>query len=192
MAIMALKCPSCGANIDFDNSRDFGFCCYCGTKIIIEKKIIEHRGSVGLDHSGEVNNLLLRGKEMLSLGRNADAEVYFNRVLDFDATNYEARNALHQINSVIEEDNVFIERLPVTFYYKSMIMKLLLNGQNVGILHERGKISLRLPVGTHFIEPYFQGRKHNNPVKIVIADRHTKVSIAFAAKAGGAVDVIIK
>jgi len=42
MAIRALKCPSCGADITLDDSREFGFCSYCGTQIQIGDQINVH------------------------------------------------------------------------------------------------------------------------------------------------------
>ena len=30
-----MKCPSCGANLEFDGDRDRVFCTYCGTPIVI-------------------------------------------------------------------------------------------------------------------------------------------------------------
>lgn len=42
MAIRALKCPSCGADITIDDSREFGFCSYCGTQIQIGERINVH------------------------------------------------------------------------------------------------------------------------------------------------------
>lgn len=43
MGFIALKCPSCGADISLDESRDFGFCQYCGTKVMRDIQVIEHR-----------------------------------------------------------------------------------------------------------------------------------------------------
>lgn len=34
MKIIALKCPNCNADIELDQDREFGFCNYCGTKIM--------------------------------------------------------------------------------------------------------------------------------------------------------------
>ena len=34
MAMIAIKCPQCGADIQLDDSREFGFCNYCGTKVM--------------------------------------------------------------------------------------------------------------------------------------------------------------
>lgn len=49
MGFVAMKCPSCGANFELDETREFGFCNYCGTKVMQEKTVIEHRGSVKID-----------------------------------------------------------------------------------------------------------------------------------------------
>lgn len=50
MAIRALKCPSCGADITLDDSREFGFCSYCGTQIQIGERINVH---VTHEHKGD-------------------------------------------------------------------------------------------------------------------------------------------
>lgn len=39
MRIHQLKCPSCGAAIEIDESRDSCFCSYCGTKVYIDDEI---------------------------------------------------------------------------------------------------------------------------------------------------------
>ena len=39
MALKAAKCSECGAELDIDESREFGFCSRCGTKYITEKII---------------------------------------------------------------------------------------------------------------------------------------------------------
>ena len=30
------NCPHCGAPLEFDDSRDFGFCQYCGSKVTLD------------------------------------------------------------------------------------------------------------------------------------------------------------
>ena len=32
--MISCKCPSCGAELDFDTSRDYMFCSYCGGKVL--------------------------------------------------------------------------------------------------------------------------------------------------------------
>ena len=41
MGMVALKCPACGADIQLDDSREFGFCNYCGTKVIVTPGMVE-------------------------------------------------------------------------------------------------------------------------------------------------------
>ena len=35
---ISVKCPDCGAELSIDNSREFAFCSYCGTKILIHNE----------------------------------------------------------------------------------------------------------------------------------------------------------
>lgn len=37
MNLIHLRCPDCRADLEVDNSREFCFCQYCGTKIILEE-----------------------------------------------------------------------------------------------------------------------------------------------------------
>ncbi len=39
MALVALKCPHCAGNIELDETREFGFCMYCGSKVMIQKEV---------------------------------------------------------------------------------------------------------------------------------------------------------
>ena len=39
----ACQCPNCNAHISLDDSRDFGFCQYCGTKIMLDDYRSTHR-----------------------------------------------------------------------------------------------------------------------------------------------------
>lgn len=81
MGFIALKCPSCGADISLDESRDFGFCQYCGTKVMRDIQVIEHRGSVEISHNGEIENLLMRARALSDQGRTREAGVYYEKCL---------------------------------------------------------------------------------------------------------------
>lgn len=50
MGFIALRCPSCGAEIELDDSRDFAFCSYCGTKMVREKQTVEHNVNIRINH----------------------------------------------------------------------------------------------------------------------------------------------
>ncbi len=38
MTLVLLRCPHCDGDINLDDSNEFGFCMYCGSKVMIEKK----------------------------------------------------------------------------------------------------------------------------------------------------------
>lgn len=82
MGFIALKCPSCGAEIELDESRDFAFCTYCGTKMVRDKQIIEHRGSIKVEGIATANALLERAYNFIADKDFHRAVVYLNRVLD--------------------------------------------------------------------------------------------------------------
>ena len=84
MAFITLKCPSCGAALDIDDSRELAFCSYCGTKMVQEKTVIEHRGTVSVDGIATKKNLIQRASVYLKDGDFFNAEIYFNRTLDTD------------------------------------------------------------------------------------------------------------
>ncbi len=39
MALISLKCPNCAGDIELDDSREFGFCMYCGSKVMITRDV---------------------------------------------------------------------------------------------------------------------------------------------------------
>ncbi len=80
MGLVSMKCPSCGANLELDNSKDYGICDYCGTKVMQEKIVVEHR----IDESGKYKNYInLANRAYLS--RNyKEAYEYYTKALEID------------------------------------------------------------------------------------------------------------
>ena len=39
MEPISLKCNNCGGNLEFEKSMEFGFCKYCGNKVMIPKQV---------------------------------------------------------------------------------------------------------------------------------------------------------
>lgn len=65
--MVALNCPSCGAKFFIDDSREFGFCSYCGTKIQLVQKIkVMHSFENAID------------MDFVSVRRLIDAEMYYD------------------------------------------------------------------------------------------------------------------
>ena len=90
MGYKKLYCPSCGANIEIDDNREFGFCSYCGAKIVQDKLIVEHRGNITLNGLANVSSLLERAKMYLEGGKFSDALQYCERALDINPKNADA------------------------------------------------------------------------------------------------------
>lgn len=53
MTIVALKCPHCNGDLQMEDDREFGFCQYCGTKIMIQQEIININNQI---NGSAVNN----------------------------------------------------------------------------------------------------------------------------------------
>lgn len=84
----ALLCPQCGASICLDDTREFGFCNYCGSKIqLVEKTIVEHNGMVSIDHSSFVNNLCKKGFMEIDQGKLVEASGSFIKASEYDCEN---------------------------------------------------------------------------------------------------------
>ena len=104
--MIELKCPNCSADIELDDSREIGFCRYCGTKILIESCKNKINGIAS------VENLLLRAEQFFSEKNYPKAREYFNKVLDIDINNTTAKLGLEKI------DNIFMDKQKMPFVQK--------------------------------------------------------------------------
>ncbi|MBQ2935910.1 MAG: hypothetical protein IJD96_06735 [Lachnospiraceae bacterium] len=103
-----LKCPGCGANIQLDDSREVGFCSYCGTKVLIEPNKTQINGIA------TVENLLLRAEQFYTENDLAKAKEYYNRVLDIDINNVKAIEGLERIRNPKKESVAsFVEEIKI-------------------------------------------------------------------------------
>ena len=90
MGMIAVKCPSCGADLQLDDSREFGFCNFCGTKVVQDKVVLEHRGSVKIDNTEYVEKFLLNAHRALAKEDWEEVEKYYNLVEQNAPDNIEA------------------------------------------------------------------------------------------------------
>ncbi|MCR5522854.1 MAG: zinc ribbon domain-containing protein [Clostridia bacterium] len=90
MGFVAVKCPQCGADIQLDDSREFGFCNYCGTKVMQDKIVVEHSGSVKVDNSEYVEKFLQNARRAKLKEDWEETEKYYNLVEQNDPFNIEA------------------------------------------------------------------------------------------------------
>ncbi len=84
MALVSLRCPRCGGDIELDDSREFGFCQYCGNRIMIQREVNQVIVQNGSDSQTKRLSKLI--EEHLSLGRAGDAEKLVEELRRLDPT----------------------------------------------------------------------------------------------------------
>jgi tetratricopeptide (TPR) repeat protein len=88
MAIVELKCPSCGAPSIIGKGKDSCVCQYCGTQIKENKQYIEIR-SINSDY-GDEETLLDRAYLLIENGDFNNGDKYLDKVLDINPQNAKA------------------------------------------------------------------------------------------------------
>ncbi len=190
MGFIALKCPSCGAEIQMDSSREFGFCQYCGTKIVQDKMVVEHKGRVGVDHSDEIKNLLMRANECMKMGDTDNAERYYNRVLDMDFDNQIARNGMQKLYQIVKEPNFRLSVTTGKFYNKKAKVDVTIDGVNRGEIANGSSNAYKLDPGIHNVRLKIVGVPFTKKDFIIeIKDRFTKIDHIVTCKIGNNIDV---
>lgn len=190
MGLIALRCPQCGADIELDDTREFGFCQYCGTKIMQERQNIHLSGSVSVDRSGETANLLIRAQTLMQQGRRTDAVKIYERILEIDPANGEAANRLREVESVITSPNVLINHICGNIKSSAKI-NYAIDGRKVGKFDSGSSFWITMPVGTHRLTFWYTGASKND-VDIVIRDCYTKIDITLQAQYFGKMIVTVK
>ena len=89
--MVKLFCPGCGASLELDDSRDFGFCMYCGTKVMLTQKIkVEHSGSVELSNEANERKQLETARALFEAGNTEQARAITDALTKFAPHNAEA------------------------------------------------------------------------------------------------------
>lgn len=95
MSLIDMKCPNCGASIQLDNSRESGFCSYCGSKVQIKK---EQPKTIKIDRSEDIPNYLSLARTAAEASNGVEVLSYANAILEIDAQNAEVRGAKRNVN----------------------------------------------------------------------------------------------
>lgn len=176
MQLIPLVCPSCNGNLTIESDREFCFCSYCGTRIAIEQPNVI---KIKQDNTDTIKNYLLRASEFYNTKNYNRAIEYYDKVLDLDAANAEAREGL---NRIIIEPNVSIKR-------KSHIQsaarnfKIYIDGEHYLDLADGISKSLIVPYGKHIIRAEGPG-VHPCETEIDISSSKTKIDILLYVKVG--------
>ncbi len=84
MAMKALKCPNCDANIHMDDDREFGFCNYCGAQIQIREVVeVRYSGSIQVnDREDEYEKKMDDATAFMKMEEYHKAEQAFYRIIN--------------------------------------------------------------------------------------------------------------
>ena len=100
-----MTCPQCGATLEMDNTRDFMFCQFCGTKIanVAEKIDLKVSGKIEIDESGKVGNFIYVVENALRAGNYNESYNYCLRILEIDPSHLTA-NLFKGLSAVMMSD----------------------------------------------------------------------------------------
>lgn len=86
MSLIDVKCPNCGASIQLDDNREFGFCSYCGSKVQLQNPTVS---KIIIDKSSDIQTYLDLAQAAIDARNGKEAYDYANKALEFDAKNAE-------------------------------------------------------------------------------------------------------
>ena len=79
-----LKCPNCSASISLDETREYGFCSYCGTKIqLVQKVRMIHEGTVNVGGIKTEQQQIESAKKMIEIGEYGEAKRLLNGIIEY-------------------------------------------------------------------------------------------------------------
>jgi len=84
MGLISLRCPSCNGDIKLDNANEFGYCLYCGNKVVLIDSLSSNKEERNSDNFSEL------GMNAFTDGNYKVAEGYFFRVLEIKPNDYNA------------------------------------------------------------------------------------------------------
>lgn len=106
MALKALKCPNCDANVELDSSKAYGFCSYCGAQIQL-REIVEVRQTVEGTVIKSFEKLIEDGDAHLKFQDYYQAEmVFLEAIRDYPAR---AQGYERMIKTVTRDYTLFLE-----------------------------------------------------------------------------------
>lgn len=103
MVLIALKCPSCNGDIQLDDNNEFGFCMYCGCRVVLQEKI---KQQISIDESSKVKSLLSTAEDYYKQGYEEETCEYARRVVDMDSSNIRGWYLVVKTTSKLSEKKV--------------------------------------------------------------------------------------
>ncbi len=79
MALIPLKCPNCAGDIQIDDTKEFAFCMFCGTKMVVQEQLSKR---IVVDDSAKISGLLKNAKHFFDQKAYADAHLFASKICE--------------------------------------------------------------------------------------------------------------
>lgn len=183
-----LVCEMCGGK-DLIKQENVFVCQSCGVKYSVEeaKKMmveiagtVEIKGKVAIDQSDILNNYIIRGNQFFEKKEYEKAESYYNKALDIDANNPDAKKGILNVEKIITEPNLTIVRKPVRQSGEAKTV-IYIDGIKCNYYNLDSLCDITLPVGKHTV--YFKRSMiQSEMITLNIDNRNDKYTIELKTK----------
>lgn len=140
--LVPAKCSNCGGLLKINSSIEEAICPFCNTKFIVSKAISNYNintnagisfnnATVNINGAPSITNLNERAYDFEKSGEIYKAIRYYNKVLDLDANNIFAKQALYRIK------NETLFSVPASFAFTSGTLQL--KYDSIVLASKRGK-----------------------------------------------------
>ena len=155
MALVALKCPNCGGSLDLEDSREFAFCQFCGTKIMIQDEMKKQK--VEIDDTKKISGWIDSAKLFLERGMPDECYRYASMATDADPCNalawyYRAESTPHGNEKLVAATRA-LELISDDDPLRSELVRLKDAASNmikITIINELGSAPANSPISIYF------------------------------------------
>lgn len=145
MKLIAAKCPSCGADIQVPDNKDFAFCTFCGSNVKVRESVI-------MKSDVDTENLTALGYVELDAKDYDEAIDYFTRVLDLDGRN--SRAWMGKGYAVLRDTNTNVKKYEEALVYFQNAV-------------QHCKASEKEELTNNFIEEFAEKKYHNGHIEFL-------------------------
>ncbi len=188
--LVVMKCPNCNADLQMEETREFMFCQYCGTKVVnLYQKVhvvnqfqvdaasflplLQMQGRYEIPQTG----LLLGKVQELKRTRNIDQAIaYCDAILVLDPNNYEALKERNALMKTITTPNVFVRFISVN---ENAGLQTSLDDRQITRYKLNEEKQFLMPVGKHILK--FRSGIKRYAREFEIFDRTSVVHFTFEA-----------
>lgn len=140
------KCTNCGGTLDVDPTQQAAVCPYCNSAFIVEKAIQNYNINGNINVNGATinvqgfnsDNLIARAKDFEAQADYDNAEIYFNKVLDMDINNAEAKQGIARVEEARMNHVYFLCENPNLFSSGKEVIEF--KRDRVTVTSSKGKV----------------------------------------------------